>query len=113
MSVDGEGMDRIRYHPISATLQLAQYEPGAQRGTRGSLWKAAQPLTWTRLQAVPTGIPNTREPRRKPCQSGSVRGTERKGVGGGCCLLKALSLTNPSQLLMATAAPGMPVTPPV
>ena len=32
---------------------------------------------------------------------------------GEWSLMRGLSLTNPSQLLMATAAPGMPVTPPV
>lgn len=53
------GINRISCHPISATLKPTECEPCGQWGMWGSLWKAAQPLTWPRLQAVPTGIPNT------------------------------------------------------
>lgn len=53
------GINRISCHPISATLKPTECEPCGQWGMWGSLWKAAQPLTWPRLQAMPTGIPNT------------------------------------------------------
>lgn len=95
-------------HPISATLKPTECEPCGQWGT-AVFWKAAQPLTWPRLQAAAHRNPKHIGAKEKTTlvwlmgggQGGQWEVKQRMGREPD----ERLVPTNPSQLLMATAAP--------